>query len=353
MTGRVVPGEHSGQHAAARNETDPHETDPRERAAASDARQGRITGTAVALGGWRRHLRRLAAVVCSLVIVVILATQWRDVRPLLGELSAGSAAGAAIAVFVGIFGTFLCWRAILTTLGSRPPLTAGMRVFFVGQLAKYVPGAIWPAVTQIELGRDYRVPARASGAAVIVFLLTIFGTGLLVAAPTLPLLAGEMPSAYWWTMALLPVAAVALLPPVTNRLIGLALKVLRRPALPQPLTFSGMLRAAGWSIAAWLCYGVHALLIVDDLGTVAGIRLLAILTGAFAAAFCMQFLLPVGPAGTGVREAALILLLAGALPKAQAIVFAVLSRLMFTLGDVAWTVAALTLERWRRLNRGR
>jgi hypothetical protein len=148
VTGRVVPGEQSGQHAAARNETDPHETDAREAAAASDARQERITGTAVAPGGWRRHLRRLAAVVCALVIVVILATQWRDVRPLLGELSAGSVAGAAVAVFVGIFGTFLCWRALLTTLGSRPPLTAGMRIFFVGQLAKHVPGAIWPALSR-------------------------------------------------------------------------------------------------------------------------------------------------------------------------------------------------------------
>jgi glycosyltransferase 2 family protein len=53
-------------------------------------------------------------------------------------------------------------------------------VFYLGQLGKYVPGTIWPVVTQMRLGRDYRVPPRTSGAAFAVFMLLLVGTGLLV-----------------------------------------------------------------------------------------------------------------------------------------------------------------------------
>jgi len=344
VTGRVAPGRQD-ENGLATEIGVPAAPDPPGPAGLS----GSLAPTEVSRRSrWWRVLRTAVAGAFALFIVVIVASQWREVRPLLSELSVPAVLAAAVAVLAGIFGTFLCWRAILTALGSTPPVSGGMRIFFVGQLAKYVPGAIWPAVTQMQLGRAYQVPPRASGAAVVIFLLTIFGTGLVVAVPTLPLLSSDLPAAYWLTLAVLPLAVVALLPPITNRLIGLALRLTRRPPLPQPMTLAGVLRSAGWSVVAWVAYGVQAVILVEALGTPADGRLFAILTGAFAAAFCLQFMLPFGPAGAGVREGALILLLAATVPRPQATVFAVVSRLLFTLGDVAWSVAALLLDRRRQ-----
>jgi hypothetical protein len=293
----------------------------------------------------RRILRPLVAVLFLAAIVAIAAQRWGEVRPLLGKLSVVSVTVAAVAVFAGIFATFLCWRTLLTDLGFTPPLTGGMRIFFVGQLGKYLPGSIWPAVAQMELGRDYRVPARASGTAVIIFMLTILGTGLVVAAPTLPLLHADAVGDYWWTWAVLPVALVVLTPAVANRLLALLLRVLRRPPLPAPLTLPGMLRAAGWSVAAWIGYGVHTWILVRQLGTPGGGRLFLTLTGAFAAAWCVGFLMIIAPAGAGVREAAFILLLTGAVPAAAATALAVVSRLLFTAGDIVWGAVAFALAR--------
>jgi uncharacterized membrane protein YbhN (UPF0104 family) len=61
----------------------------------------------------------------------------------------------------------------------------------------------------------------------------------------------------------------------------------------------------------------------------------------FAASWSIGFVLGVLPAGAGPREAAFILLFSATMPPAQATVLALVSRLLITLGDVAWGVLAL------------
>ena len=196
---------------------------------------------------WRGAVRLAVLVGVLGALAWSLATQRASVRPLLGQLSVRSLAAALAAVLAGILATFLCWRAVLADLGGRLPVVAGARVFFLGQLGKYLPGSVWPVIAQMELGRDYDVPERASGAAVGAFLLVVVGTGLAVAAVTAPLLGPDALHSYWWLLAVLPVALVAIVPPVLNRLLGVALRLVRRPPLPAPLSNGGVLRAAGWA----------------------------------------------------------------------------------------------------------
>ncbi len=309
------------------------------------------TGPGSRLPGWLRSrrvrnlLRLLVLAAFGAVLLVVLARRWHEVRPLFHQLSVAGVALAALAVFSGISATFLCWRAVLTDLGSPLPLGGGMRVFFLGQLGKYLPGSLWPLLAQMELGRDYKVPRRSSGAAVAIFLLLILGTGLLVAAIALPLLGGDALRRYWWVLLVLPVAAVLLYPPVLNRLLGLALRLARREPMPNPLSLPGVLRAVGWGLVSWLLYGIHVWVLARMLG-VAGVGILPRSIGAFAAAWCVGFLVVIAPAGGGAREAALIVLLGTGVGAARATVIAVVSRLLFTVGDLGWGgVVALAVRR--------
>ena len=171
----------------------------------------------------------------------------------------------------------------MADLGSPLPLRAGLRVFFLGQLGKYLPGSIWPTVTQMELGRDYRVPQRVSVAAAAIAMLLAVGTGLLVATVLLPLGAG-VPDPYRWAAAVLPVAVLLLAaPPVQNRLLGVALRVARRAPLPAPLSLAGAGRAAAWALAAWLLYGIHVWLLARQLEAAGGLALLLVSTGPLPA----------------------------------------------------------------------
>jgi glycosyltransferase 2 family protein len=310
------------------------------------------TGPGSRLPGWLRSrrlrniLRFTVLAVFGAVLVVVLARRWHEVRPLLHDLSVTGVALAAVAVLSGIYATFLCWRAVLSDLGSPLPLGGGMRVFFLGQLGKYLPGSLWPLLAQMELGRDYKVPRRSSGAAVAIFLLLILGTGLLVAAIALPLLGGDALLRYWWVLLVLPVAAVLLHPPVLNRLLALGLRLARREPMPTPLSLPGVLRAVGWGLVSWLLYGIHVWVLARMLG-VAGAGILPRSIGAFAAAWCVGFLVVIAPAGGGAREAALIVLLGTGVGAARATVIAVVSRLLFTIGDLGWGGAVALVVRRR------
>ena len=101
---------------------------------------------------------------------------------------------------------------------------------------------------------------------------------------------------------------------------------------------------AGWALGSWLCYGVQAYLLARGLGAEGGALLWLRCTGAFAAAFASGPLLLVVPAGAGVREAAL-LLLGSTVTAPRAAVVAVVSRLLFVAGDLAWSGAAVVAER--------
>jgi hypothetical protein len=296
-------------------------------------------------GRWRTPVRLAVAGLFLAVIAVVLAGRWGQARPLLGRLSAPVVLAAWVPVLAGIYATFRSWRAALADLGGRLPHAGAMRVFYLGQLGKYVPGTVWPALTQMRLGRDYRVPPRASGAAFAVFMLVLVGSGLLVGLPVIPLLGHDAVAGYRWLALVLPLFALALAPPVLNRAVALALRALGRPPLPAPLSLAGVLRVAGWALVSWLCYGMHVYLLATRLGVGGGALLWLQCTGAFAVAFASGPLLLVVPAGAGVREAALLLLLGATVTVPVAAVIAVCSRLLFIVGDLAWAGVAVAAAR--------
>ena len=303
-------------------------------------------------GPWRVALRMAVAGVFLAAVGVVLAGQWRQARPLLDRLSLPVLAAAFAMVLCGIFATFRAWRAVLADLGAAPPVTGAMRIFYLGQLGKYLPGSLWPVLAQMRLGRDYRVPPRASGAAFVVFMLLVVGTGLLVGVPAVPLLGRDAVDGYHWLALVLPLAVVAMAPPVLNRVMALALRAARQPPLPAPLSVPGVLRVAGWLVASWGCYGAQVYLLARQLGAGGGALLLLQCTGAFAAAFAAGLLLVVAPAGAGVREAALLLLLGSTVTAPRAAVIAVVSRLLFVVGDLSWAGAAVLFGRRRPAGSG-
>ena len=105
-------------------------------------------------------LRAALLVLAAGLAVYGLASQWTQVQAALAKLDGWDVAGATVSAIAGLGAMMLAWRALLADLGSRLPLPAEIRVMFVGQLGKYVPGAVWAVAAQVELARDYAVPRR-------------------------------------------------------------------------------------------------------------------------------------------------------------------------------------------------
>ncbi|GAA5043922.1 hypothetical protein HNP84_004517 [Thermocatellispora tengchongensis] len=257
-------------------------------------------------------------------------------------LSWWSIAGAMAAVMAGLGCMLIAWRTVLAGLGSRVPYGVAARIMFVGQLGKYVPGAVWAYAAMMELGRDHGAPPRRTFGAVSLAIVISLGCALGVAAATLPGVVGRA----WYLLALIPLILIGLHPRVLAWGLNLALRIARREPLDRVLTGADLVRAAAWTVLGWLVYGVHLWLLVEELGGTGQTYLLAV--GAYALAWATGILTVVVPAGIGVREGAMVLALAPALDAPRALVAAVVSRLVFTFCDVAWAALGFALGRRRR-----
>jgi uncharacterized membrane protein YbhN (UPF0104 family) len=280
-----------------------------------------------------------------------LASQWDEVHAALAELAWYDVAGAAACVIAGLGCMLLAWRALLAGLGSALPLPAAIRVMFIGQLGKYVPGAVWALAAQVELARDYDVPRRRSTAASLVGMAVTLVVGLIAAGVMLPLTSAHAAGHYWWVLAVTPLAVACLHPRVIRFGLNLALRVLRRPPLEETVGAAAMVRALAWTTLGWLFYGAHAWFLVSDFagkgggGPDKGIHTFALALGGYALAWAVGFLIIFFPGGIGPREVALIAVLAPVMPSASALVVALASRVVMTTGDLVWAGTGLALGR--------
>jgi len=281
---------------------------------------------------------KLAVVVIALGVAAWkIDEEWNQVHRALGEIGLVACLEALLALLVMQYATLCQWRALLAGLGSPLRTTTAGRIFFIGQLGKYIPGSLWPVLTQMELGARANVPRTRSASASILTMILSLATGLLVAAATLPF--AHYSAGYDWVFILVPVILVCLYPRVLNPLLNRLFKLIKRPGLDQPVTLTMLSKALAWSLLAWIANGVQIWILADKLGAPAG-RTLLIALGGYAFAWCVGFVIVFDPAGAGIREVLLVAALAPVLAAGPALAVALVSRGVNTISDLLVAGAA-------------
>ncbi len=303
----------------------------------------------------RRLLRRVLRVGFVVAVVGGLALavtdEWAQVGRSLARLHPLPVAAAVVVFVVGLITSMLAWRVVLADLGSPLPVVTAARIFFVGQLGKYLPGSVWPVVAQMEMGRDADVPRPRMATTYVVALGVSVVTGGLVGVLCLPALLHGSASRYALALLVIPLGAVVLHPRVINPLVSLGLRVLKRPPLEHPLSGASLLRAAGLSVLTWIAFGVQMALLAHATGGGSWARILPLSTGAYALGMTAGVLVIPLPAGAGVREAVIVAVLAEVIPTPAATAAAIVSRLVVTFADaVVAGVAALSARGVLRAN---
>ena len=287
---------------------------------------------------------KLAVVVIAVGIGAYeISKEWHEVHRALGQIGFLSCLWALLALLVMQYATLREWQSLLAGLGSPLPTTTAGRIFFIGQLGKYIPGSLWPVLTQMELGARASVPRARSASASILTMIVSLATGLLVAAATLPF--AHYSAGYDWVFLLVPVILVCLYPRVLNPLLNRLFTLIKRPGLDQPVTLGMVSKSLGWSLLAWLANGVQIWVLADRLGAPAG-RTFLIALGGYAFAWCVGFVIIIDPAGAGIREVLLVAVLAPVLPKVGApLAVALVSRAVNTISDLLVAGAAAASRR--------
>ena len=286
---------------------------------------------------WRRSaVSGVLALVAVAAFAWALKGQWADIIEQLKRQHPAVVVTALLVALLGVFMSFLLWRGTLRVLGSTLPRRPAARLFFVTQLGKYLPGAVWPVLAQMRMGRSLGVPRQRMGLAFLLTLGLATLVGILVGASALPALLEAEGRVVLLGLLAVPVLLALLVPRVLNTLLDRALRLLRRPGLESPLSGRDMARGVGWAIAFWVVYGGHVWVLAVGLGADPW-QALPVAIGGFAIAFSLGPLLVVLPAGAGVREAVLVVLLHSVLSTSEATAVALTSRgiLMATDGLLA------------------
>jgi glycosyltransferase 2 family protein len=281
--------------------------------------------------------------------VVTLAARWQDVISLKWRLRPGVFALACLLLVVSYALVAGLWGLALGRAAGTP-LAAGARIWFLSNLARYVPGNVWSYVGAVELARREGVARRTTLAVMALTQILSVGVALLVGLPVLlaerarlgrPALLGAV------VVAVVAAAAASF----RHRLLALARR--RVPGLePGDLTPSAgtvALLVVGYAVY-WAVTGLAFAALVASLYPLAAGDV-PLVVAAYAAAYAAGFLSLLTPAGLGVREGVLAVALAPVLPAGPALVVALLSRVWMMLAELAGAGVTQLLNRPARAGR--
>jgi hypothetical protein len=279
---------------------------------------------------WVRRLLVLAVVVYASYQLV---DQWKEVSKTLLALPWPILLLSFIAVFIGIFLGPLVWQTMLSDLGAPVKVRDAAKIYLVGQLGKYIPGSVVAFLMQMELAKAVGVNRARS------FTASLLAAGLAVVAS---LIAGmcALPAFFsgnhelLWLFVLLPIGLVFLHPKLLTWLVNKVLTLLRRAPLPHPISGRAIVKGVLVSLAVYVAFGVHMYLLLSSLGH-HGIDALVLCVGAMGLAMTAGLVAFFLPSGIGARELVIVTALVTIMPYGQALALAVVSRLMFTVGDLA------------------
>lgn len=294
----------------------------------------------------RNPLVRWGFLACAVGLSVFaLAKNWHDITIELSRIGWARAGISLPLMASGLLAGMLSWRRILAGLGSRVSPTVGGQIYFIGQLGKYLPGAVWPVISQMELGSDQRIPRRRSVLALLLAVLIAVATGLGVGGTIAALSLGDQHRWLWLLVVGAALVATLLVPSV---LWGLARRLpFLRTTFTDRISGRNMCLATAWCLAGWALYGLHVFVLTTAVGA-DPVRSLLLGIGGYALAWCAGMVAFLLPAGAGARDAVLVLVLSSALSTGAALAVAVVSRVVTTVADLGWAGAAFALTRSRQ-----
>jgi glycosyltransferase 2 family protein len=283
--------------------------------------------------------RAMFAVLATTFLVVAFLTAWDDAQDLHAPAWYLFGAGLLL-VAAALWFAYRAW-VVLLEVPANPPLAAG---FYLSQLGKYLPGAVWQALAQVGYAARTGVPTGQAGTRLVVFGLTQAAGGALVGATLVVLGAGV--NGVLRAASLVPFLVLAAL--LDRRWMVRAVRWWQRrrgrPTRdelipPQKVILNAYLWTVGAMVAVSLAFTSLLHGITSDAPLAA--------IPAFALAWTIGFLALPFPAGVGVREAVLLAILAPLVSTASILAAAVFLRLTAIVAEAAVLGASLALSRFR------
>lgn len=230
------------------------------------------------------------------------------------------------------------WRWVLRGTGASLSFATACKIWFASNMGKYLPGKVWQILGMVYLSERRGVPKVKSFTSSVVSQFFGAVSGLLIGIIFL-LIGGQrtlLGSAFWLWVILATLVALSGISLLYPSLVQGVMNFLLRLAKKEPVKFSfdslSFLLYMLFYGVSWILFGVAFFFF--SMGLVEpDINFLWLATAGFSIATVSGFLAVVVPAGLGVREGVLVLLLSGFVPSHIATLLALSYRVWFTLAE--------------------
>ena len=257
---------------------------------------------------------------------------------------------SCVVLAVGYVWSASLWGRLVRDLGGpRLPVWTSVRVFMVANLGRYVPGKLWQIAGLAYLAKREGVEASvATGAAVLGQGIGLLGAAFVGIGVFFG--ANEFWRAIGWmgqvagVGAASAIIAIVVIPSIFRRIVAFWFRLTRTDPPGDGLgSGNAGLRWLTLYVVNWGIYATAFWLLYLSFGEW---RTFLQVGPAFAAAYVAGYIAVFAPAGAGIREGVLVVLLQPIMARDAAVVLAVIARLWTTAVELV--PAALLAFGWRR-----
>ncbi len=292
---------------------------------------------APASAGTGMRLRRVAGPVYLVAVVLAMALfaqrQGSEVLDALRNVEIWPLLASFLLAMTHLALITLIWVRVLGVEARTLPARTSAGFFLVSQMGKYIPGSVWPIIVQMQMAGAHGVKRAAVvrafavnlGLAVASAVTVVLGLSPLIGLPA-ELRGGPV------LLSIVVVGAGIILILSAGAFHGRFRAIMQMFVRTTPrVLISGM----ALQLVAWTVIGGHLYLLIRAVGLEDDLLYPRSVSG-FALAFLAGLLFIVAPAGAGVREGVLVLLLASSSAEVPTVAAAaLLSRLLLTVLDAS------------------
>ncbi len=270
----------------------------------------------------------------------VIYRNWQHVREAEWELAPGYLFVSFVLTACWFTVRPLVWCTLLKRFGYPIPFRSAYLVVRRAELSRYVPGTIWQYISRVYLAGRYGVPAAVCMAATFLETVLLILASLGPAMWNLETLLPDLARFQRILLVAIPVGAAVLVHP---RVLNLWARVLSR-ALKQPyreMKVPWSTIALLWAIylGVWVLHGLGAGVFVKGVMAIPLDRV-PVMASYYALAWLVAMVSVIAPAGMGIRDGVLGLLLSQLMPVGVAFTVAVAVRLWMTVLELFWAVLA-------------
>jgi glycosyltransferase 2 family protein len=283
----------------------------------------------------------LAVAVLYFVIRAVL-NNWAEVRSYSWNFDPLFMFLSVIVFLAGYILLAWIWRRFLGSTGHPVSFGAAWDIYFIGNLARYIPGKVWTIALTAWMAKRYGVPAVTAGTASVlaqaysvISSLVIFALFFIFNGYPLQGISLE-----WTAPVFVLVLLIFLAPKNLERALNLLLVKLGRERSALGLNTAGAVKITLLYFLSWLVFGAAFWLFVMSITIDRSLQPF-FLTGVFVVSYVTGFFAVFVPGGLGVREGVMGLLLAGYIPAGVGILVAFLLRLLTTMVELFCVVVVL------------